>query len=111
MYKERRKYKRFKAIMTVFYRVLGASPREVVSRLIEISKEGLRISDEQEIRAGAAVELNIIVPGNPAPIIALARSVWCEKTDDFYYSKGMQIVKINSQDRDRLLNYAISRSS
>ncbi|MFC1577198.1 PilZ domain-containing protein [Candidatus Omnitrophota bacterium] len=100
---EKREFTRFKTSMTVIYRI-GNGRNETVSRLEDVSREGMRLSDQSPVSAGMSLELNIVVPGHDAPVVAMARSVWCKKTDDYAYKKGLRFTDIHRTDLKRLLN-------
>ncbi|MFH1996525.1 MAG: PilZ domain-containing protein [Candidatus Omnitrophota bacterium] len=106
---EQREFSRFTTSLTVIYRG-GGTASETTSRIVDISREGVGLSDLSPLGKDTDVELNIVVPGESAPIVALARSVWCRKTDDYRYRKGLRFTELyNDRDLKKVLNCVDAR--
>jgi len=107
---ERRQFTRLKTCLTVFYKELNGMHDEAVSRLVDVSREGVRLLDQSRMRHKVPVELKIVIPGDAVPVVVSAESVWCEKTDDYFYRKGMRFTEIYQSDLKRLLDCAYYES-
>jgi hypothetical protein len=104
--KDKRKYMRFTAYMDIFYELMGRQPLNKKARLINVSKEGIRITDEKALLKGANIDMEIKIPGQSAYIPAFAEVVWSKSFDEAHCSTGMRFTKIQKKDRVKLLDYA-----
>jgi len=104
--KERRKYVRFKTSLEAVYKVMNGLPVEIKTKIGDVSREGIRLVDGNDLERDAVVELKIRVPGYEIPVAATAQSVWSQKGGEAFYNKGMRLIKIRSSDRAQMIEYA-----
>lgn len=103
---EKRKFMRFSTSVDVKYRVLErAIEGSSLSR--DFSREGIGFTGNRSMPSGANLELEINIPGEIAPIFATGEVVWVkESSKGGEFDIGVKLVKMDSFDRSRLLEYA-----
>ncbi|MFH1996526.1 MAG: PilZ domain-containing protein [Candidatus Omnitrophota bacterium] len=106
---ERRRYMRFKTSLQVFYKVLNGLPTAIESSVVDVSREGLRLSDEKGMMKGSIVELSINIPGENEPVVAFAEEIWSRQSGEKKYDKGMRFTNISQDARSKLIGYAYDR--
>ena len=102
---EKRRFIRIQTAVDATYVLLNALSSRIKSRLVEICKGGFRLSDGNKIMKGAIIELCIVLPGEPDPIIAFAEEVWSKKKGRRNYEKGLRFIKIKDEDLTKLMQY------
>lgn len=107
MDKERRKFKRFDAYMTIKYQVSGEEIKGVsLSR--DLSREGLKINSSAEIKPGATVEMEINIPDDPKPVHTSGKVMWSHPSEgkNQGYDHGVRFLMMDPVDKFRVLDFA-----
>ena len=102
---ERRKFIRFSVPVDVKY---GAPVEgiEGLSMSRDVSREGIGFPVNKQMARGTAVELEIGIPGELAPIFASGEVAWMKRSSERSdFDAGMKVVKMDPFDRSRLLEY------
>ena len=106
---ERRKFMRFSTSVDVKYK----SPERAIegsSLSRDFSREGIGFTGNRGIPSGTHLELEINIPGEIAPIFATGEVAWVkESSKGGEFDIGVKLVKMDSFDRSRLLEYAYNK--
>ena len=112
--KDKRKYKRFSIDLSARY-LLGDNPKGWKGcSVINISPEGIGIEVylRERIHIGSTLQIEIIVPTEEKPIKALGILMWInELKEKMGFVGGIKLVKIDSEDKWTLLDYAYDNLS
>ena len=107
--KERRKFKRFDAYMSV--KCNRAQESQSVSLLglsKDVSRDGVCINSNDQLEKGTVVDLEIDLPDDSRPVRTTGKVMWTKasqnKDDGINY--GVQFVSIDPIDKFRVLDYA-----
>ena len=108
MGKERRKFKRFDAYMTVRYRAQESGGPEGAGLSKDLSRNGIKVNSTQVLRHGALVDLEIHVPDDPRLIRTTGKVMWSQesKGEPNSYDHGVCFLMIDPVDKFRVLDYA-----
>ena len=108
MEKERRKFKRFDAYMTIKYHVAGGEEINGVSLSKDLSREGLKINSNTEIKEGTTVDLEISIPDDPKPVHTSGKVMWAHPSEgkNQGYDHGVRFLMMDPVDKFRVLDYA-----
>lgn len=108
MEKERRKFKRFDAYMSVKYQIPGQEILKGISLSKDLSREGLKINSQSSIKVGTPVELEINIPDDPKPVHTTGTVVWTRQSEgrNQGYDQGVRFVMMDPVDKFRVLDYA-----
>lgn len=108
MDKDRRKFKRFDAYMSV-----KCAPNEDISRNFnigltkDVSRDGVCVNSNDDIKKGTVVTLEIDLPDDPRPIKTAGKIMWAKTTNkDEGVDYGIQFTNIDPIDKFRVLDYA-----
>lgn len=108
---ERRKFIRFNVPIEVRYRApQGAIEGSSLSR--DFSREGIGLTLNERLAHGATLGLEMSIPGEIAPIIALGQVAWVKETgaerrDRF--DAGIKLTRISPFDKSKLLEYVYKK--
>ena len=106
--KEKRKFKRFDAFMSVRFQT--REPKKVVGISLskDLSREGIKLSSTEELVKGTLLDLEIDIPDDPKPVLTMAEVVWTKRTEgpEKNYEHGIRFVAIDPVDKFRALDYA-----
>jgi len=116
---EKRKYIRIpsKLLMMTFFE--NNKDRIVPDGVIysdDISVEGLRMIYSQQLSKGTAIQLRLFLFSDPIPVFVQGKVVWSQKVNvdrgvftndteiknDHYCRAGMQLINVNSFERERI---------
>ncbi len=108
MEKERRKFKRFDAYMSVKYQVPGHGEVKGISLSRDLSREGLKINSNVDIEEGILVDLEINIPDDPKPVHTSGKVMWSRpaETEEQGFEQGIRFVMMDPVDKFRVLDYA-----
>ncbi len=108
MEKERRKFKRFDAFMSVKYQVADQNEIRGISLSKDLSREGLKINSTSNLAEGTLVDLEINIPDDPKPVQSAGKIMWSRPADgsDQGYDQGVRFVMMDPVDKFRVLDYA-----
>jgi len=108
MEKERRKFKRFDAYMSVRYKADAPEKVSGISLSRDLSREGLKITSNQAIKEGTVLNLEIDIPDDPKPVYSTGEVIWSKKleNDEKNFEQGIRFLAIDPVDKFRVLDYA-----
>ena len=108
MEKERRKFKRFDAYMSVRYQL--SDPEEVkgIALSKDLSREGLKVNTPVRLPEGSTLNLELDIPDDPKPVHTTGKIVWSRTSQgqDQGYDVGIRFVMMDPVDKFRVLDYA-----
>ena len=102
---ERRKFMRFNVLMDVMHTIFGNTKEKCKACAKDLSKDGVRLSGASEIKEGTELELELKIPGDNMPVLALGKVAWSTRVDRNRYDHGVHFKRIDNYDRARLLDY------
>lgn len=109
MDKDKRKFKRFDAYMSIKFKVDGGQ-QEVkgVSLSRDLSREGLKMNSSQDIKEGTQIEMEINIPDDPKPVQTSGKVMWSHPSHEEKkgYEQGVRFVMMDPVDKFRVLDYA-----
>ncbi len=108
MEKERRKFKRFDAYMSVHYKTPQAEEGRGIALSKDLCREGLKINSPVALAEGATVDLELDIPDDPKPVRVTGKIVWSEPLQgkDQGYDMGIRFLMMDPVDKFRVLDYA-----
>lgn len=108
MEKERRKFKRFDAYMSVRYQVPETQEAKGIALSKDLSREGLKMSSPFRIPEGTTLDLELDIPDDPKPVHTSGKIVWSESTrgQDQGFDVGVRFMMMDPVDKFRVLDYA-----
>jgi c-di-GMP-binding flagellar brake protein YcgR len=108
MEKERRRFKRFDAYMSVRYRFAGSEEGQGIALSKDLSREGLKINSPVRLQQGTTLDLELDIPDDPKPVRTTGKIVWSQtsQTQDQGYDMGIRFVMMDPVDKFRALDYA-----
>ena len=108
MDKERRKFKRFDAYMSVKYKVAGLAEDQGVCLSKDLSREGLKITSNSHIDEGTNMDLEIQIPDDPKPVQTSGKVMWSRAAEGHNqgFDQGVRFVMMDPVDKFRVLDYA-----
>ncbi len=104
---ERRKFIRLEVPLELKYIVEGDAVRKEVTTK-DISCEGLRFISEEDVKKGAALELNLGVPDAPNPVHIKGKTIWTKRLstqDDSPYEVGIEFTEIEEDNKNTFLKF------
>ena len=107
MDRERRKFKRFDAYMSVKYEVSGQDIKGT-SLSKDLSREGLKINSNSLIKEGSTVDLEINIPDDPKPVHTSGKVMWIHESEgkNQGFDHGVRFMMMDPVDKFRVLDYA-----
>jgi c-di-GMP-binding flagellar brake protein YcgR len=109
MEKERRKFKRFDAYMSVKYTAAG-NEAEVkgLSLSKDLSREGIKMNSNLHLREGTLLDMEIDIPDDPKPVHTSGKVIWSRPADgqNQGYDQGVRFLTMDPVDKFRVLDYA-----
>lgn len=108
MEKERRKFKRFDAYMSVRYQLPNEKDPRGIALSKDLSREGLKISSPVHLPEGTKLDLELDIPDDPKPVHTTGKIVWSSssQSQDQGYDVGIRFVMMDPVDKFRVLDYA-----
>lgn len=108
MEKEKRKFKRFDAYMSVRYQVPNSTEGQGIALSKDLSREGLKFNSPTPLPEGTTVDLELDIPDDPKPIRTTGKVVWTESKQgqDQGFDVGVRFVLMDPVDKFRALDYA-----
>ena len=110
MEKERRKFKRFDAYMSVRYQLPGSQAvHQGIALSKDLSREGLKINSPVPLPEGSTLDLELDIPDDPRPVRTSGKIVWTQSLQpgqDQGYDLGIRFVMMDPVDKFRVLDYA-----
>lgn len=108
MEKERRKFKRFDAYMSVRYQLSDSDELKGIALSKDLSREGLKVNTPMHLPEGSALDLELDIPDDPKPVRTTGKIVWSRSSQgqDQGYDVGIHFVMMDPVDKFRVLDYA-----
>lgn len=108
MEREKRKFKRFDAFMSVKFTGTDQTSFKGLGLSRDLCREGLKINSSKAIREGTHLDLEISIPDDPKPIMSSGQVVWSRPSagSDQGYDQGVKLVNMDPVDKFRVLDYA-----
>ena len=107
MDKDRRKFKRFGAYMSVKYKAPGPKANDGVSLSKDLSREGIKVNSKIPLEKGATIDLEITIPDDPKPIQTSGKVMWSTPSvDQQGFDHGVRFISIDPVDKFRVLDFA-----
>ena len=108
MEKERRKFKRFDAYMSVKYQVPGEVEHKAISLSKDLSREGLKINSDTNLKEGTVVDIEINIPDDPKPVHTSGKVMWSRPAEEQNqgFDQGIRFMMMDPVDKFRVLDYA-----
>ncbi|MBI4115202.1 MAG: PilZ domain-containing protein [Candidatus Omnitrophica bacterium] len=108
MEKERRKFKRFDAYMSVRYELPNTDGSRGIALSKDLSREGLKINSPTQIPEGSTLDLELDIPDDPKPVRTTGKVVWSQtlRGQDQGYDLGVRFMMMDPVDKFRVLDYA-----
>lgn len=108
MEKERRKFKRFDAYMSVRYQLSQAGETKGIALSKDLSREGLKLNTPSRLPEGSTLDLELDIPDDPKPVRTTGKIVWTQTSQgqDQGFDIGVHFVMMDPVDKFRVLDYA-----
>lgn len=108
MEKERRKFKRFDAYMSVKFIAPGNDTIRGVSLSKDLSREGIKMNSNLDIKEGTLVDLEIDIPDDPKPVKTSGTIMWSCPAEgkNQGFDHGVRFLMMDPVDKFRVLDYA-----
>lgn len=109
MEKERRKFKRFDAYMSVRYQTPGSQEAgRGIALSKDLSREGLKVNSPVRLQEGSTLDLELDIPDDPKPVRTTGKVVWIQagQGQDQGFDMGIRFVMMDPVDKFRALDYA-----
>ena len=107
MEKERRKFKRFDAYMSIKYQGNDV-PVNGVSLSKDLSREGIKINSNAQMSEGTMLDLEILIPDDPKPVHTSGKVMWSRPSEgqNQGFDQGVRFLMMDPVDKFRVLDYA-----
>lgn len=109
MDKERRRFKRFDAYMSIKLSSQEVGEIGGVSLSNDLSREGMKITTYKSVSKGAVVDLEIMIPDDPKPVYTTGEVMWIhekKKQRQKDFELGIKFLLMDPIDKFRVLDYA-----
>ncbi len=108
MDKERRKFKRFDAYMSVKFKASEKDQVHGVSLSKDLSREGLMMNSNHNVKTGTIVDLEIDIPDDPKPVRTTGKVVWSRPSHgkNQGFDQGVRFLMMDPVDKFRVLDFA-----
>lgn len=105
--KDRRKFKRFDAYMSVKYEAAQEGVKGI-SLSKDLSREGLKINSDSLLKEGTTVDLVINIPDDPKPVHTAGKVMWTHVSEgkNQGFDHGVRFMMMDPVDKFRVLDYA-----
>ncbi len=106
--RERRRFKRFDAYMSVKFSSSDDVAIRGVSLSQDLSREGIKVNSGKEMKNGSLLDIEINIPDDPKPVKTTGKVMWCRPAseNEAGYDQGIRFVAMDPVDKFRVLDYA-----
>lgn len=108
MDKEKRKFKRFDAFMTVRFRSQAGQTSDGSGLSKDLSREGMKVNTVEPLRSGDLIDLEIHIPDDAQAVKTTGKVLWSRpsggRSEGMDY--GLTFLSIDPVDKFRVLDYA-----
>ncbi len=108
MDKDRRRFKRFDAYMSVKFTAPGSTEAKGMSLSKDLSREGIKMNSNVSLDEGALIDLEIDIPDDPKPVKTSGKIMWSRPAEgkNQGYDQGVRFLMMDPVDKFRVLDYA-----
>ena len=108
MDKERRKFKRFDAYMSVKFQAASNLEVKGISLSKDLSREGIKMNTGVDLNEGTVLDLEINIPDDPAPVHTSGKVMWSRPSEgnDQGFDQGVRFLMMDPVDKFRVLDFA-----
>ncbi|MDD5218682.1 MAG: PilZ domain-containing protein [Candidatus Omnitrophica bacterium] len=108
MEKERRRFKRFDAYMSVKFNAPDDTETKGISLSKDLSRDGLKMNSNKNVKVGTLINLEIDIPDDPKPVRTTAKVIWSRPSEgrNQGYDQGVRFLMMDPVDKFRILDYA-----
>jgi c-di-GMP-binding flagellar brake protein YcgR len=107
MDKERRKFKRFDAYMSVKYQAAEQESMHGISLSKDLSREGIKMSTDSDLKEGMVLDLEINIPDDPKPVHTSGKIIWSRPSEgEHSFDQGVRFLMMDPVDKFRVLDFA-----
>ncbi|MCM8774949.1 MAG: PilZ domain-containing protein [Candidatus Omnitrophica bacterium] len=108
MEKERRKFKRFDAYMSVKFEASDMPEVKGISLSRDLSREGIKMNSGSHLKQGTVVDMEITIPDDPKPVHTSGKVMWSKPAPGHNqgYDQGVRFLMMDPVDKFRILDYA-----
>ncbi len=108
MDKERRKFKRFDAYMSVKYHAADSQQIQGISLSKDLSREGLKLNTQTGLKEGSVLDLEINIPDDPKPVHTSGKVMWTHPSEGSHegFDHGVRFLMMDPVDKFRVLDFA-----
>ncbi len=108
MNKDRRKFKRFDAYMSIKFKANGDRHINGMSLSKDLCRDGLRINSSSVIQEGQLLDLEINIPDDPKTIHTAGRVMWARPSvgENQGFDHGVKLLEMDPVDKFRVLDFA-----
>ncbi len=108
MEKDKRKFKRFDAYMSVKFKGTDNAELKGIGLSRDLCREGLKINSTSSIHEGTQLDLEITIPDDPKPIFSSGQVIWSRPSvgSNQGFDQGVKILTMDPVDKFRVLDYA-----
>lgn len=108
MDKERRKFKRFDAYMSVKYSSAQEADLRGISLSRDLSRDGIMMNSGSDLKNGALLDIEINIPDDPKPVKTTGKVMWSRPSSEQAqsYDQGVRFLTMDPVDKFRVLDYA-----
>jgi c-di-GMP-binding flagellar brake protein YcgR len=114
MIEEKRKYIRLNLLADVIHKKRAPTEQEKLMLMKNISSGGICIIVYEKLKVSDVLDLKIYLPGENEPIDIVGRVAWLKEFSigdsnvGKRYDAGIEFIKINEQDRNRINKYVFN---
>jgi c-di-GMP-binding flagellar brake protein YcgR len=113
---DRRKFARLNILVDVTYSKHAAFKDDKLTFTKNISRGGMCFVGYEKLKLNDVVDLNVFLPGDSIPIIAIGKVVWVKEfnigdTSKKRYDVGVEFVEVAEQDVRRIDKYMTGRNT
>lgn len=108
MDRDKRKFKRFDAYMSIKYSGVDQTTLKGIGLSRDLCREGLKINSDKAISEGTQLDLEISIPDDPKPIFSTGTVMWSKPSEGSNqgYDQGVRLKAMDPVDKFRVLDYA-----
>ena len=108
MDKERRKFKRFDAYMSVRFKSSDSEEMRGISLSKDLSRDGIKMNSEKNVNEGTLIDIEIDIPDDPKPVQTTGKVVWSRPAEggNQGFDQGIRFLMMDPVDKFRILDYA-----
>ena len=106
--KDKRRSDRLKLEVKAFYRIKGESNWKEISKIKDLSGNGLNLDVGRKLEAGARIDIKLVLPDEAElPVMAEGKVIWCDKDKNTpsLYSAGIDFIGMDTESHRKFVFY------